>query len=91
MKAGSRGALEDRREQGTGQHTFSPFTNILWARLEGSRGRKKSRKGEKCVVSRVGGQAHLNCSSLLGHLERQVFSFEVRGQAWQDLKQNPGL
>lgn len=96
MKAGSSGArggihrvcpalpcpaLEKGQEQGTGQHKFSPFTNILWARVEGSQGRKKGRKGEKCVESWIEGQAHLNCSSLLGHLVGQVFSLEVRSQS----------
>lgn len=32
-----------------------------------------------------------HCSSPLGYLERQAFSFEVRSQSCQNLKLKPGL
>lgn len=35
------------RSRGLDSIKFSPFTNILWARLEGSQGEKEKQKGRK--------------------------------------------
>jgi hypothetical protein len=79
------------REQGTGQHEFSLFTYILWARLEGSQEEKEKQKGRKVCSDLEWRPGSPPCGSPLSLLERQVFSFEVRSQSWQNLKRNPGL
>lgn len=72
------------REQGTGQHKFSPFTYILPARLEGSQEEKEKQTGREVCSELEGGQPRpLRCLSPLG---RQVFSFEARSQSWWNLK-----
>lgn len=71
-------------------HDLSRFTYIFRARLEGSLGEAEKQKGKgKC--GDLDWRPALGCSSPLGYLERQAFSFEVRTQSCQNLKLKPGL
>lgn len=76
-------APEDR-SRGLDSISFLLSPTFYGLGLKRARKRKKSRQGEKCVVSWSGGQPRLS-EAPLSLLGRQVCSFEVRSQSWRNL------